>query len=133
MESKCDAVISEKRLKSLFVVKTLNSWRFFLLLSTPPLVDCLWNVPPGLYRTIIIMMCGVSLFNCWRLWLDANYLSLINEENNASAGEALCTIWQREKLLALTLTQREKGAIKMCRTSLYWIIALWMAWLPLLF
>lgn len=62
-----------------------------------------------------------------------SYLSLINEENNALAGEALSAIWQPEKLLALTLTQREKGAMKMCRTSLYWVIVLWVGWLLLLF
>ena len=132
MENRSDNITNKHLLQARLLMQTLNSWRFFLLFTFPPMAWALLLSPPGILRTMIAMMSGIVWFGCWRLWLDAQYFSLINEENNEQAGEVLCFIWQREKLLTLTLAGRRQGALKQCQRTLYWVAILWLGWLMLL-
>lgn len=129
MENGRDIVTQESVLLSRLLTKTLNSWRFFLLFTLPPLAWIFFVVPSGIPCILIALMTGIIWFRCWRLWLDAQYFSLINEDNNEQAGEALCFIWQRETLRTLTLVGRRYAALKQCRHTLYWVAILWLAWL----
>lgn len=86
----------------------------------------------GGLRAVIALLCAIVWFGCWRLWLDARYFSLLNVQNNVQAGEALFAIWQRDKLKTLSLTERQAGALAQFRRTLYWVAALWAAWLMML-
>ncbi|POT55221.1 hypothetical protein C3432_23315 [Citrobacter amalonaticus] len=132
MENESDGVTKTSVIQSHLLMQTLKSWRFFLLFTLPPLAWVLIAAQPGIVRMAMAMIGGVIWLSCWRLWLDVQYFSVINEENNARAGAALCSIWQREKLQALTFTQRQQGALKQFRRTLYWIVLLWLSWLILL-
>jgi len=129
MEDKSDIVTNNHALQSLLVQQTLNSWRFFLLFSAPPMVWVIFAAPVDLLRVLITLLCGIVWFGCWRLWLDARYFRLINEENNHQAGEALCVIRQRDRLKTLSLSERQQGALKQCRRAMFFTGALWVVWL----
>jgi len=133
MEPVSDNVTYEGALRSDLLIHTLNSWRFFLLFTLPPLAWCLFVASPGILRVMIALLSGIVWFSCWRLWLDAGYFSLIVADNNAQAGKALAFIWQRDRLHDLAFTERQQGALKQCRRTLYWLAFLWGSWLVLLY
>lgn len=129
MEDKNDNVTSKTALQSLFVQQTLKSWCFFLLFSIPPVVWVIFVAPSALPRVFIALLCGIVWFSCWRLWLDAHYFRLISEENNELAGEVLFVIWRRKRLQDLTFVERQLGALKQYRRTIWLTGALWVAWL----
>ncbi|MFP2514244.1 hypothetical protein [Buttiauxella agrestis] len=133
MEEKSANAANRKDLHSQFVYRTLKSWRFFLLFTVPPMMWAMFFASPSLYRISIVLLCGIVWFGCWRLWLDTQYLELINEENNHHAGEALGFIWRREKLKAFSLAERQRGAFKLLRQTILFTVALWVNWLIALF
>lgn len=133
MENERDGVTDERAiLQSYLVWQTLESWRFILLFSAPPLVWTLLAVPPAPLRVFILLLCGLIWFGCWRLWLDAHYLRLITQQNNHHAGEALFFIWRRPKLIAASFAARQRGAIKQCHVTLGITGLLWLIWLAAL-
>ncbi|MGL9720148.1 hypothetical protein [Symbiopectobacterium sp.] len=119
MEETSNSITNRRDLQSRFVVKTLNSWRFFLLLSVPPLVWAIFTTPPGVICFVIVFLTGIVWLGCWRLWLDVQYFTLINQENDAQVGAILFFIWQRERLQALSLVERQQGVL-----WIIWLIAL---------
>jgi len=129
MEDKNDNVTSRTALQSLLVQQTLKSWRFFLLFSVPPMMWVIFVAPSALPRVFIALMCSIVWFGCWRLWLDAHYFRLINEENNELAGDVLFVIWRRERLQRLTYVERQLGALRQYRCTIWFTGSLWGAWL----
>lgn len=111
-----------------FLLLTLQSWRFFLVSVIPPLLWVIVAAPPRLFAILIAILCGSVIFGCWRLWLDVQYLRIIDSENNLQAGEALFFIWRREKLRHLTVVARQKGAIKQLRHTMWLITIGWGVW-----
>lgn len=129
MEETDNSITSRNDLQSRFVEKTLNSWRFFLLFSVPPLVWVIFTTPPGVVRFVIVLLTGIVWLGCWRLWLDVQYFTLTNQENNAQVGAILFFIWRRERLQALSLVARQQGALTQCRRTLWLTGVLWVIWL----
>lgn len=129
MEDNNNDAVNTGALQSLLVQQTLDSWRFFLLFSVPPMVWAFFKAPSDLTRVVIVLLCGIVWFGCWRLWLDARYFRWLNEENNPQAGEALSFIWQREKLTTFSLAGRQQGALRQCRHTMWVTGALWVVWL----
>ncbi|AHG20278.1 membrane protein [Chania multitudinisentens RB-25] len=129
MADKNDTITSRMALQSLLVQQTLKSWRFFLLFSVPPMVWVIFVAPPVLPRVFITLLCGIVWFGCWRLWLDAHYFKFMSDENNELAGEVLFVIWRRERLQKLTFVERQSGALKQYRRTMWLTGALWAAWL----
>ncbi|QLW74551.1 hypothetical protein HV139_10800 [Citrobacter freundii] len=132
MATESDGVTNDEALHRDLLRHTLESWRFILLFSIPPMVWAIVVAPSGGLRAVIALLCAIVWFGCWRLWLDARYFSLLNVQNNVQAGEALFAIWQRDKLRTLSLTERQAGALAQFRRTLYWVAALWAAWLMML-
>ncbi|MTH48925.1 hypothetical protein [Intestinirhabdus alba] len=132
MENRSDNVTESDDLPLRLLRQTLASWRFILLFIAPPMAWTLLTVAPGPARALIALWCGAAGFGCWRLWLDARYFALIDEQNNRRAGEALAEIWQREQLASLSLTQRQQGALRQLRRTMYATAALWLTWLAML-
>lgn len=129
MENKCDSVTSGDELSSRLLQHTLSSWRFLLLFILPPLMWVVFVGQAGIVRAVIALLCGLAFFGCWRVWLDAHYLAVIDQENNEQAGTALFFIWRRERLQSLTLNERRQGALKQFRIALGLIALLWAVWL----
>ena len=132
MATESDNVTEGEALRHDLLRNTLASWRFILLFSLPPMVWALFVASPGVVRAVIALLCAVVWFGCWRLWLDQRYFSLINKQNNKQAGNALYFIWRRERLKALTLAERQSGALRQCRKTLCLVTVLWAFWLVLL-
>ena len=115
------------------LLSTLASWRYFMLLTSPPLLWVMFIAQPGLIRVIVALLCAICLVGCWRMWLDARYFRLITPANNALAGEVLREIWRRETLCGLGLITRQQGALKQLRRTMFangvlwglWLLALW--------
>lgn len=132
MENKNGNVTSTASLQSLFVQQTLKSWRFLLFFSIPPVMWVIITDPTAFARVFITLMSGIIWFSCWRLWLDAHYLRLINDENNKIVGNVLFVIWGRKRLQELTYDQRQLGALIQFRRTLWLTGALWIVWLIVL-
>ncbi|HHD7445163.1 TPA: hypothetical protein ACOVFI_004298 [Citrobacter braakii] len=131
MENKNPGITARNALYALLVQQTLQSWRFLLLFSVPPLIWGLFVVPLEVSGLIIVLLCAGVWIGCWRLWLDERYFRLINVENNALAGDILHVIWGRKKLSHLTYAQRLLGALKLFRYTLQFTGILWVVWLIL--
>lgn len=132
MAAESDGVTNNEALQRDLLRHTLASWRFILLFSVPPMVWVVFVAQSGVFRAVIALLCASVWFGCWRLWLDVRYFSLLAEQNNTQAGEALYAIWRRDRLKTLTLTERQAGALTQFRRTLYWVAALWAAWLMML-
>jgi hypothetical protein len=83
---------------------------------------------------VIVLFLRVSVVTALRSpvpcrMLKNSFVSLINEENNAQAGEALFVLWRRKRLQTLSLAERQQGALKQCRRTMWFIVMLWAAWL----
>lgn len=129
MATESDGVTNSQVLRRDLLQHTLASWRYFLLFAIPPLLWAMFAEPPGVMRAVIVLLCGIVFFGCWRIWLDARYFMLITQENNDRAGEALFFIWRRARLRELTLTERQQGALKQLRYTLVAVAATWVMWL----
>ncbi|ENT8919006.1 hypothetical protein [Salmonella bongori] len=129
MATKSDKVTSENVLQRDLLSHTLASWRFFLLFTLPPGVWVIFISPPGSLRVVIALLSGMACLGSWRIWLDRRYFALITLENNFQAGEGLFIIWRRERVRAITLSERQQGALKQFRRTLVTIAALWGIWL----
>ncbi|WP_193568741.1 hypothetical protein [Citrobacter sp. NCU1] len=129
MENKCDSVTRDEDVVSPLLQQTLSSWRFLLFFILAPLMWVVFIGEAGIVRAVIALLCGLAGFGCWRVWLDAQYLAVINQENNEQAGVALFFIWRRERLQRLTLSERRQGALKQFRKALGLIALLWAVWL----
>lgn len=132
MESRNASQLNKSALQSCFVQQTLKSWRFFLLFSAPPLIWGVFVVPLAWSGVFIALLSGIVWLGCWRLWLDERYFSFISEENNDLAGEVLTFIWQRTRLQRLTLVERQRGALRMYRRTMWFTAILWLFWLLML-
>ncbi|VUS54713.1 hypothetical protein [Klebsiella spallanzanii] len=126
MAAESDGVTNSQVLRRDLLQHTLASWRYFLLFAIPPLLWAMFIAPPGVMRGVIVLLCGSVFFGCWRIWLDARYFTLITQENNDQAGEALFFIWRRARLRELTLTERQQGALKQLRLTLVAVAATWV-------
>ncbi|MBA7846942.1 hypothetical protein HV213_15625 [Klebsiella sp. RHBSTW-00484] len=129
MATESDNVTIEADLQYRLLQHTLASWRYLLLFATPPLLWAMFIAPPGVMRAVIVLLCGIVFFGCWRIWLDARYFTLITQENNDQAGEALAFIWRRARLRELTFIERQQGALKQLRRTLMAVAATWMMWI----
>jgi len=132
MATESDNVTIEADLQHRLLQHTLASWRYLLLFTIPPLLWAIFIAPPGVMRAVIVLLCGIVFFGCWRIWLDARYFTLITQENNDQAGEALAFIWRRARLRELTFIERQHGALKQLRRTLMVVAATWAMWLPAL-
>lgn len=129
MAAESDDVTNEADLQHRLLQHTLASWRYLLLFATPPLLWAMFIAPSGVMRAVIVLLCGIVFFGCWRIWLDARYFTLITQENNDHAGEAMAFIWQRAGLRELTFTGRQQGALKQLHRTLMAVAATWAMWL----
>lgn len=122
-------VTKECALQAALLERTLESWRFLLLMAVPPLLWTIFAASPGALRAVIALLSGASAYGCWRLWLDAGYFVRFNEADNQRAGEALALIWRRETLARLSFTERQQGAVRQLRRTILIIALLWGLWL----
>ena len=129
MAAESDNVTTEADLQHRLLQHTLASWRYLLLFATPPLLWAMFIAPLGVMRAVIVLLCGIVFFGCWRIWLDARYFTLITQENNEHVGEALAFIWRRARLRELTFIERQQGALKQLRRTLMAVAATWVMWL----
>lgn len=129
MATQNDDINYRDALESSLVRQTLASWRFLLFFSLPPLVWMLVALPHRLAAIFIIILCAQVWLSCWRLWLDEHYFRFITPQNNTLAGEILHVIWQREKLQRLTLADRQQGALRLLRRTLWSVAILWGGWI----
>jgi hypothetical protein len=129
MANEHDEVTKESALQAALLERTLESWRFLLLMAAPPLLWTIFAASPGALRVMIALLSAASGYGCWRLWLDVGYLARFSEAQNQRAGEALAFIWQREKLTRLSFTERQQGAVRQLRYTIIITALLWALWL----
>lgn len=129
MAAESDNVTNKADLQHRLLQHTLASWRYLLLFATPPLLWAMFIAPQGVMRAVIVLLCEIVFFGCWRVWLDARYFTLITQENNEHVGEALAFIWRRARLRELTFIERQQGALKQLRRTLMAVAATWAMWL----
>lgn len=129
MAERSDSVTNSETLQHHLVQYTLASWRYCALSAVPPLLWATFVAPQGVMRAILVLLCGIVFYGCWRMWLDRRYLSQITRDNNLQAGEALFSIWRRERVRKLSLAERQRGALKHLNRTLPIVGATWVIWM----
>lgn len=110
----------------------LASWRYFALLTLPPMVAAL-RYPDSPLSVALWALFLITHYYCWRLWLDELLFRLINKENDlASFDEGMARIWTIKKP-GRPLEERWQGASRLFHRTLWATGALWAALLILLF
>ncbi len=71
----------------------LSSWRYFALLTLPPLVLA-FNLLYSFASLVLLMLFLVTHYYCWRLWLDERLFTLLNKESSlAEFDEGMAQLW----------------------------------------
>lgn len=129
MANEHQEITATEQLATVLLERTLQSWRFLLLMAVPPLLWVIFAASPSLVRAGVALVSSVCVYGCWRLWLDVGYLTQFNEAENQQAGEMLALIWQRQQLTQLTFAQRQYGALCQFKRTLLITALLWILWL----
>ncbi|PVZ83324.1 hypothetical protein C9426_27035 [Serratia sp. S1B] len=118
-----------EQLTTVLLARTLESWRFLLLMVAPPLLWVIFTASSSLLRAAVALVGGICIYGCWRLWLDVGYLTQFGAAENQQAGKALAFIWPQEQLSELTFSQRQYGALCQLKRTLLITALLWALWL----
>ncbi len=87
----------------------LSSWRYFALLTLPPLVMA-FNLLYSFASLVLLMLFLVTHYYCWRLWLDERLFTLLNKESSlAEFDEGMAQLWIAKSGTTRTLTERWRG------------------------
>lgn len=105
----------------------LSSWRYFALLTLPPLVLAFHL----LYSPMSVMLLTLFLFThyyCWRLWLDERLFTLLNNESDlALFDEGMSHLWSVKSDTSRSLQERRFGVRKIFHRTMCALITLWLA------
>ncbi len=110
----------------------LASWRYFALLTLPPLVVALLY-PHSALSVALWALFLITHYYCWRLWLDERLFRLLNKENDlVSFDDGMARLWSIKKP-GRSLEERWQGASRLFHRTLWATGALWAALLVFLF
>ncbi|AAM84698.1 MULTISPECIES: hypothetical protein [Yersinia pseudotuberculosis complex] len=104
----------------------LSSWRYFALLTLPPLVLA-FNLLYSFASLVLLMLFLVTHYYCWRLWLDERLFTLLNKESSlAEFDEGMAQLWIAKSGATRTLTERWCGVRGLFYRAMFSLIALWL-------
>jgi len=111
----------------------LASWRYFALLTLPPLVLIL--LPPyQLTNMLMMVLFMITHYYCWRLWLDERLFTVLkNEDDLASFDEGMQQLWSSKPGSPRPLNARWRGARKLFFRAIAALLLLWLVVLYRLF
>ncbi|MDU4093328.1 MAG: hypothetical protein E7H57_08660 [Pantoea sp.] len=103
----------------------LSSWRYFAVLTLPPLV-LLFN---HLFSANCVLLMGLFLlthYYCWRLWLDERLFQLIESENDfIEFDNGMAHLRAKTKGSTRSLVERWCGAKILFYKAILSLMALW--------
>jgi len=109
----------------------LASWRYFALLTLPPLglaFSLLYS-----YQSVVLMLLFLIVhYYCWRLWLDERLFQLLSDESQLVAFDnGMEFLWAKKFRETRTLAARWKGTKRLFYRAMIslvslWLISLWM-------
>lgn len=107
----------------------LASWRYFALLTLPPLALA-FNLLYTLDCIALLILFLLTHYYCWRLWLDERLFLLLNGETDlAEFDAAMACIGKKSPASARPYEARWRGARRyfyrtIVSLSLLWLVAL---------
>ncbi|WP_345829381.1 hypothetical protein AAGR08_07660 [Pantoea sp. BRR-3P] len=104
----------------------LSSWRYFALLTLPPLVLA-FNLLYSLQSLLLLILFLTTHYFCWRLWLDERLFTLLDSESDLVLFDAgMSNLWAGKDLTTRSLNERWAGARGLFYRAIYALIALWL-------
>lgn len=104
----------------------LSSWRYFALLTLPPLVLA-FNLLYSLESMVLLILFLSTHYYCWRLWLDERLFTLLENENDlVMFDEGMSYLWSMKPGKTRTLPERWKGARKLFYRAIFSTAVLWL-------
>ncbi|MFY0401211.1 hypothetical protein ACOMDP_01095 [Pantoea dispersa] len=111
----------------------LSSWRYFAVLTLPPMV-LVFNL---LFLVDCVLLMGLFLlthYYCWRLWLDERLFQLIASQSDiAEFDNGMAHMWAKRKEGTRSMAERYHGAKIIFYKAIFSLLALWFASLCILF
>lgn len=105
----------------------LSSWRYFALLTLPPLVLA-FNLLYSLESFVLLMLFLLTQYYCWRLWLDERLFPLLNNESDlAMFDEGMSHLWPAKTDNTRSLQERWCGVRRLFYRAMSALVALWLA------
>lgn len=105
----------------------LSSWRYFALLTLPPVV-LVFNLLYSLESAVLLFLFLVTHYYCWRLWLDERLFLLLNNESDlASFDQGMSHLWSVKQGNPRPLAERWHGACRLFYRAMLATVVLWLA------
>lgn len=104
----------------------LASWRFFSLLTLPPLV--LAFLLFGSWQSVLLLsLFLLTQYYCWRLWLDERLFQLLNSDDDLAAFDAgMAHLWPQKPGPVRSMAERWRGARRLFHRTMYALVSLWL-------
>lgn len=104
----------------------LSSWRYFALLTIPPLVLA-FNLLYSLESVILLVLFLITHYFCWRLWLDERLFNLLDNENELTAFDAgMSHLWPAKFNRIRSLNERWAGTRGLFFRAMIALTTLWL-------
>lgn len=104
----------------------LASWRYFALLTLPPLVlvfDLLYSYESAL----LLLLFFITHYYCWRLWLDERLFLLLNSDSElVEFDTGMAHLWGQTSQETRSLAARWEGTRRLFYRALFALMLLWL-------
>jgi hypothetical protein len=105
----------------------LSSWRYFALLTLPPLLlafDLLYSPE----SVVLLILFTIVHYYCWRLWLDERLFQLLNNDTDLLAfDKGMACLWKAKSERIRPLAERWHGARRLFYRGILMLALLWLA------
>lgn len=105
----------------------LASWRYFALLTLPPLV-LVFNLLYSLESVVLLILFLITHYYCWRLWLDERLFTLLDNKCDLAAfDEGMSHLWPVKSTHTRTQAERWRGVRGLFYRAMVALFSLWLA------
>jgi hypothetical protein len=103
----------------------LSSWRYFAVLSLPPLVLA-YNLIFSIDSLLLMGFFLLTHYYCWRLWLDERLFQLIESECDlVEFDSGMSYLWAKKKRTTRTMVERLNGTRILFYRAILSLVVLW--------
>jgi len=125
--------MSEFRMTNRIMQIHVASWRYFALLTLPPLALA-FNLLYSYQSAILLLLFLITHYYCWRLWLDERLFQLLNDESQlAEFDRGMSFLWAKKFRETRTLAARWEGTRRLFYRAMISLMLLWLVSLGVIF
>lgn len=104
----------------------LASWRYVAALTLPPLALMFNHLTSALSVPLMVLFL-ITHYYCWRLWLDEQLFSLLNDDRDLAAfDQGMAHLWRQKTSGTRSLPNRWRGTRAVFYRTLLSLLLLWL-------